>query len=108
MSGPFTSGAGFLALVQAQPMYLLFRPAAGAGGAHRAGVGWGVAGHFLGFSSKGSAQRGAQGKSPRLSGDSLWETRAEYSHENRHKSCNKTRRERERNMISGEREKERI
>lgn len=75
MSGPSTSRAGFFALVSRHHRSTYCsdqqRAPAGAGGAHRAGAGWGVAGHFLGFSSKGSAQEGDQGKSPRLSGDSL-------------------------------------
>lgn len=53
-------------------MYLQFRPAAGTGeGAHTRLWGVGGAGHFLGFTPKGTAQLGAQGKSPKLTGDSL-------------------------------------
>lgn len=50
MSGPSASasGAGFSPRLWAPPMYLLFRPAAGAGGRTR---GWGrVGGRLLGIS----------------------------------------------------------
>lgn len=59
--------------LRAPPRYLLFTPAAGARGARRARVGqvgW------LGVSlclapQRGAAQLGAQGKTPRLTGDGL-------------------------------------
>lgn len=77
MPGPSANTAGFSALLSGQHRLLTVhtssgRRGQGAGVAHAGGgAGLGGAGHFLGFSPEGSPQRGARGKSPRLSRDSL-------------------------------------
>lgn len=73
MSGPEPAGWLVCPGLRAPPRYLLFTPAAGAGGARRARVGQvGWLGMSLGLvPQRGAAQLGAQGKSPRLTGDGL-------------------------------------
>ena len=73
MSGPEPAGWLVYPGLRAPPRYLLFTPAAGAGGARRARVGQvGWLGMSLGLvPQRGAAQLGAQGKSPRLTGYGL-------------------------------------
>lgn len=73
MSGPEPAGWLVCPGLWAPPRYLLFTPAAGAGGARRARVGQvGWLGISLGLAPQvAAAQPGAQGKNPRLTGDGL-------------------------------------
>lgn len=70
--------------LQAPPLYLLFRPAVGAGcgGAHGAGVGSGLLGMFLGLSPKEFARpRGSGKKSQANWGQSVRDTSRVQSRE---------------------------
>lgn len=89
MAGPSAHRLAFLSHLRAPPTYLLFTPWRAPGGTRWGGMG--VAGYILGFTPQRSAQMGTQGKRSQAK----WERSVRHNHENQHKSCNKTRRERE-------------
>lgn len=71
MSGPSASRTGFPPGLQAPGRTYCSDQQRARGGGHTDCGGVGLAGCFLGFTPKGTAQLGVQGKSPELTGDSL-------------------------------------